>query len=174
MKTERVCVGQIGAPHGVRGLVIVRSFTEISEDIAAYGALTTEDGIELSLELKGAKKSGLIAAIAGIGSREAADLLKGARLYVERSRLPETEEGEYYHADLIGIKARDSEGRELGRVVAVHDFGAGELIEIDPGTGKTVLIPFTKESVPLVDIAGAHMIVEHAPDGFPDAPVETP
>ena len=165
---ERVCVGQIGAPHGVRGLVVIRSFTEIPQDITAYGTLTTEDGTPVSLELKGVKKSGQIAAISGISSKEAAEGLKGARLYAARSRLPETEDGEYYHADLIGIEARDSNGRPLGRVVAIHDFGAGDLVEIDPGSGKTVLIPFTEDKVPVVDIAGAHMIIDASPEDFPD------
>ena len=164
-----MCVGQIGAPHGVRGLVLIRSFTEVPEDITAYGTLTAEDGTPVSLEIKGAKKSGHIAAILGVSTREAADRLKGAKLYAARSQLPETEEGEFYHADLIGIEARDPEGLTLGRVVAIHDFGAGDLIEIDPGTGKTVLIPFTEDKVPVVDIAGARMVVDVSPDDFPEA-----
>ena len=164
-----MCVGQIGAPHGVRGLVVIRSFTEVPEDITAYGTLTTDDGAPVSLQIQGAKKSGHIAAISGISTREAAQRFKGVKLYAARSQLPKTREGEYYHADLIGIEARDREGHTLGRVVAIHDFGAGDLIEIDPGTGKTVLISFTQDTVPVVDIASAHMIVNVSPDEFPDA-----
>lgn len=158
--SARVCVGQIGAPHGVRGLVVVRSFTEVPEDVTAYGPVTTESGAVLVLELRSSKKTGLIAAIEGVEHRDAAEALKGELLYVARDRLPEPDEDEYYHTDLIGLEAVDTVGLPLGRVVAVHDFGAGDLIEIGPDQGEPVLVPFTRETVPVVDIAGGRIVLE--------------
>jgi len=156
----RLRVGRIGAPHGVRGLVVVRSFTEVPEHLVAYGPLTTADGRQLSLSIRSAKKAGLIVAIDGIDSREAAAALSGTDLFVARAALPGTGEDEFYHADLIGLEAVDLSDCPVGRVVAVHDFGAGDLIELDAGCGATLLVPFTAECVPVVDLAARRMVVD--------------
>jgi 16S rRNA processing protein RimM len=161
--SARLRVGRIGAPHGVRGLVVVRSFTEVPEHLIVYGPLTTADSREMSLSIRGAKKAGLIVAIDGIDSREAAAALNGTDLFIARAALPGTGEDEFYHADLIGIEAVDLANRPVGRVVAVHDFGAGDLIELDPGSGATLLVPFTAECVPVVDIAQRRMVVDPPP-----------
>jgi len=155
----RVCVGRIGSPHGVRGLVTAASFTEVPEHLAAYGPVETEDGRRLDIAVRGAKKAGLIVSVAGVDSREAAAALKGALLYVPRDRLPQPDEEEWYHADLVGLQARDAMGAPLGRVVAVHDFGAGALLEIDPGVGETIMVPFTKENVPAIDTEAGTLVV---------------
>jgi 16S rRNA processing protein RimM len=157
--SARVCVGRIAAPHGVRGLVVVHPFTEIPADIAAYGPVATAGGRVLALELRGGKKAGLIAAIAGVEDREAAEALTGELLYVDRARLPAPGEEEYYLADLVGLAVVDETAHALGRVAAVHDFGAGNLVEIDPGGGGTVLVAFTRDNVPELDIAGGRMVV---------------
>lgn len=163
----RVCIGQIGAPHGVRGLVVVRAFTEVPEDVAAYGPVSTEDGRVLDISVRGAKKAGLIVHIDGISTREDAAALKGRRIYVDRDRLPEPDAEEFYHADLIGLRAEDDHARPLGRVIAIHDFGAGDLIEIDPGGGDAVMVPFTAETVPEVDIRGGRIVIVAPPGTFP-------
>lgn len=157
--SERVCVGRIGAPHGVRGLVVVHSFTEVAEDVASYGPVATAGGDKLSLEIRGAKKAGLIAAIEGVADRQAAEALRGELLYVDRARLPAPAEDEYYLADLTGLEAVDDGALALGRVVAVHDFGAGDLVEIQPEGEESVLIAFTRENVPEVDIARGRIVV---------------
>ena len=169
--SARVCVGQIGAPHGVRGLVVVRSFTETPEDVAAYGPLTTEDGRTLRIAVRSAKKAGLVVAVEGIETRDEAAALGGQRLYVDRRRLPATAAEEFYHADLVGLTVCDRRRRRLGRVVAVHDFGAGDLVEIDPGGGDTVLLPFTADMVPEIDIEGGRIVVA-PPDGLFPAPAD--
>jgi 16S rRNA processing protein RimM len=101
--------------------------------------------------------------VAGVVDRDAAEALRGTLLYVPRGRLPEAGEEEWYHADLIGLQATDQDGAALGRVTAVHDFGAGDLLEIDPGAGETVLVPFTRDAVPEVDVASGRIVVR-APD----------
>lgn len=157
----RVCVGQIGAAHGVRGEVRLRSFTGDPEAIANYGPLQTEDGCAVEIESLRPAKDHFVARLAGIADRDAAGRLANAKLYVPRERLPELDEpDEFYHADLIGLAAVDRAGGRLGTVVGVHNFGAGDLIELklDSG-GKTELISFDAATVPEVDVAGGRLIV---------------
>lgn len=150
-----VCVAQIGAPHGVRGAFHLRCFTEAPENVAAYGTLCDERGRPLfDLKIVGPAKGGVIAVVPGVADRNAAEALRGQSLYVPRERLPATDEDEYYHEDLVGLMARDGDGRELGRVVAVQNYGAGDILEIDLGQGRTELVPFTRAAVPAVDLAG--------------------
>jgi 16S rRNA processing protein RimM len=161
----RVCLGQIGAPHGVRGEVRLRSFTAEPEAIAAYGPLQAEDGGVIEIESLRPAKDCFVATLAGIRDRDAAERLTNVKLYVPRERLPEIEQADqFYHADLIGLAAFDRAGKKLGTVVAVHNFGAGDLIEVraDEGKdeGKTELIAFTETTVPTVDLERQMIVLD--------------
>jgi 16S rRNA processing protein RimM len=161
----RICLGQIGAPYGVRGQVRLRSFTSDPEAIAGYGSLQTEDGRILQLESLRPAKDHFVAAFAGICDRDAAGQLANARLYVPRERLPQLADAdEYYHADLIGLAAVDRAGRRLGTVVAIYNFGAGDLIEVslDEG-GQTEMLPFDALHVPDVDVGAGRIMISPAP-----------
>jgi 16S rRNA processing protein RimM len=164
----RICVGVITGAQGVRGAVRIKSFTAAPEDVAAYGPVADEAG-ERSFDLRavGRAKGVVIATIAGIADRDAADRLKGVRLYVAREKLPAPGEEEYYHADLIGLAAVLKDGTVLGRVRAVHEYGAGDSIEVLRDDGGTVLVPFTRAAVPKVDLA-AGLVVIDPPDGLLD------
>jgi 16S rRNA processing protein RimM len=149
-----VCVAQVRAPHGVRGAFRLRCFTEAPENVAAYGPLCDERGQPLfEIRIVGPAKDGVIAAAPGLADRDAAEALRGRRLYVPRDRLPATAEDEYYHEDLVGLEARDLAGQPVGRVVAVVNYGAGDILEIEHGDGRSELVPFTRASVPVVDLA---------------------
>ncbi len=158
---KRICLGAIAGPHGVRGLVKVKSFTEVPEDIAAYGVLWDEPGAKsYRLSLRGSAGGLLIASIDGLKDREAAQALRGTRLYVERAALPEPDEEEvYYHADLIGLAAEDEAGAKLGSVKSVNDHGAGDYLEVESPAGPPLLVPFTRAAVPLVDLAAGRLVV---------------
>lgn len=155
MAVKRVMVGEIGRPHGVRGLVRLRAFTEHPAAIAAYSPLTDETGAKrFVVTLKG----GDIAAIEGVTDRDAAQRLTGTRLYVERDRLPPPEDDEFYLTDLIGLAAVTEGGEALGTIRAVEDHGAGTFI-IVAGAGREHLLPFTRAVVPVVDVAGGRVTV---------------
>jgi 16S rRNA processing protein RimM len=153
---DRVLVGDIGRPQGLQGEVRIRSFTAEPASIADYGPLEDETGTRLfEIESLRVTPKTMSARIKGVTTREEAEALTGTRLYVPRTRLPEREEDEWYHTDLIGLAAQDEDGAEIGRVIAVYNFGAGDLLEIRPaGGGATVLMPFTRETVPEVDVEG--------------------
>ncbi|HEV7602510.1 MAG TPA: ribosome maturation factor RimM, partial [Bradyrhizobium sp.] len=156
---ERICVARIGAPHGVRGAVKLWTFTEDPLAVKTYGPLLTKDGAR-SFEVATAReaKGHLVATLKGVATREDAERLNGVELYVARERLPATEQDEFYHADLIGLAAVDSANAPLGRVIAIHNFGAGDIIEIAPPQGTTLLLPFTNAVVPTVDLAGGRVV----------------
>ena len=167
---DRVCLGAIAGAFGVRGELRLKSFTAEPEDIAAYGPLETEDGSRrFDIRLTGQTKGALVGRLSGIATKEEADALRGTRLYVDRARLPEPEADEFYHVDLIGIEVFDTGGARLGEVTAVLNHGASDLLEIRlPGVSNTVLLPFTQEAVPTVDL-GAGRIVADPPAGlFPE------
>lgn len=156
----RICLGVITGPHGVRGLVRVKSFTAEPEAIAAYGPLEDERGERrFALELVGAGKGVLLARVAGIADRAGAERLKGVRLYLSRAALPEPEAGEFYQADLVGLAAMLDDGTALGQVKAVHDFGGGPSLEVERAGGGVVMVPFSESAVPVVDIAGGRVVV---------------
>ncbi len=163
----QVCVGAIAGAYGVRGEVRLKSFTADPEAVASYGPLATEDGARrFEVTLLGRVKNALRVRLSGVGTKEEADALRGTRLYVPRARLPDLPEDEFYHADLIGLEVTDTGGATLGRVKAVHDHGAGDLLEIlVPGARQTVLLPFTRAAVPTVDLA-AGRIVADPPEGL--------
>ena len=163
--TERICVGAIAGAHGVRGLVRLKSFTERPEDITAYGPLTDASGERcFEVSLTGRARDALIARIAGVADREQAAALRGTRLYVARTALPKPGAEEFYHADLIGLRAEATDGAALGRVSAVHTFGGGDVLEIVPEAGETILVPFTRQAVPAVDLAAGRLVVDLPPE----------
>jgi len=139
----------------------VKTFTSAPENLGAYGALTTEDGRSLVIARLRAGKSGeAIVRFEGVNDRNAAERLRGQRLYVPRAALPEPEKGEYYLTDLIGLTVEDAKGGRLGTVAGVHNFGAGDVIEIQSPTGEKAFIPFSNAAVPVVDIEGGRIVAE--------------
>src|SRR6195256_5531171 len=156
-----ICIARIGAAHGVRGAVKLWTFTEDPLAVKAYGPLLTKDGAR-SFEVATAReaKGHLVATLKGIATREDAERLNGLELYVAREKLPATENDEYYHADLIGLAAVTSTNEPLGEVIAIHNFGAGDIIEIAPPQGVTMLLPFTNAVVPTVDLKGGRVVIE--------------
>jgi 16S rRNA processing protein RimM len=169
MGADRVLVARIGAAQGLRGEVRLWAFTADPLAIRDYGPLEAGDGRRFTIESLRPGKNFLVARFAGIGDRNAAEMLRNIDLYVARDRLPATEADEFYHADLIGLSAVTPEGRTLGTVVAVHDFGAGDLIEIRPASGQTVMVPFTAADVPVVDVAGGRLVID-PPEGLLPSP----
>ena len=157
----QICVARIGAAHGVRGAVKLWTFTEDPFAVKDYGLLSTKDGAR-HFEVTSAReaKDHLVATFKGVATRDEAERLNGIELYVPREKLPATEDGEYYHADLIGLAAVTTADEPLGRVVAIHNFGAGDIIEIAPPQGTTMLLPFTNAVVPMVDLAGGRVVIE--------------
>ena len=158
----RVCLGQIGGAHGVRGEVRLRSFTADPAAIVSYGPLETEDGRVIAIESLRPAKDHFVATLSGVADRNAAEQLVNIKLYVPRDRLPPPDEpDEFYYADLVGLAAIDRAGKPLGTVVAVHNFGAGDLIELrlEEG-GRTELLPFDAATVPEVDLAGGRLVIE--------------
>ncbi len=163
---NKVCVGAIAGAFGVRGDVRLKSFTAMPEDVASYGALFTDKGDRYEITLNGPIKNGFSARLKGITTKEQADALRGVRLYAGRDSLPRLPDDEFYHADLIGLEVYDTGGTHLGRVKAVHNHGASDLLEIQGAPGSaSVLLPFTQEVVPTVDIE-AGRIVADPPDGL--------
>jgi 16S rRNA processing protein RimM len=160
----RICLGQIGAPHGVRGEVRLHSFTADPQAIAGYGPLETDDGRVVEIETLRAAKDHFVARLAGVADRAAAARLTNLKLYVPRERLPEPGAAdEFYHADLIGLAVVDRAGERLGSIVAIHNFGAGDLIEMRPDDGaETELIPFDAAHVPAVDVAAGKIVIDMA------------
>jgi 16S rRNA processing protein RimM len=167
VKPDRVLLGEIGRPQGLQGEVRIRSFTAEPGAIADYGPLEDETGTRLfEIESLRVTAKALAARLKGVESRDQAEALTGTKLFVPRSRLPEREEDEWYHSDLIGLAALAPDGAAIGTVIAVHNFGAGDLLEIGPaGGGATVLMPFTRETVPEVDVEGGWLRVA-PPEGL--------
>ena len=160
-KAARICVAKIGAAHGVRGEVRLWPFTEDPMAVLHYGPLTSKDGArQFEVARARAAKDHLVATLKGVADRDAAERLNGIELYISRDALPDTDEGEYYHADLIGLAAIDPQGAAIGTVTAIHNFGAGDIIEIAPKSGPSLLLPFTDAVVPTVDLAAGHVVVE--------------
>lgn len=175
---DHVCVGAIAGSFGVRGEVRLKSFCSEPSDVGSYGALSTEDGTtQYDITLTRPVKSGYAAKLSGVVTKEDADALRGTRLYAPRSALPNLSDDEYYHADLVGLMALDTGGAELGKVTAVLNHGAGDILELKGnGAGSGLLIPFTLAAVPTVDLAAGRVIID-PPAGLLDdgkAPEDTP
>ena len=162
---SRICVGAIAGAFGVAGEVRLKSFCADPAAIATYGPLFTEDGSRsFKVKLTRPVAGGLGARLTGVGTKEAADALKGTTLWVSRDRLPAVGDDEFYHADLIGLEVRDTGGALLGKVSAVHNHGAGDLLEVT-GPAGVALLPFTRAIVPTVDLS-AGRIVADPPEGL--------
>jgi 16S rRNA processing protein RimM len=162
--SKRVCLGVVTGPHGVQGAVRIKSFTEEPEGVAHYGPLTDETGLRrFELRLIGAGKGVVIARLSGVEDRNQAEALRGLRLYLPRSALPQTEAEEYYHADLIGLEAVLGDGSLVGRVRAVHDFGAGDTLELARPGAPPVMVPFTRAVVPSVELAAGRLLLDPPP-----------
>jgi 16S rRNA processing protein RimM len=162
-QNHRILLGQIGAAHGIKGQVRIATHTQDPEAIGSYGPLETDrPGLTITLTKVRLQKNVVIAHIKGISDRTAAEQLNGVSLYIDREKLPETEdEDDFYHADLIGLKARLADGSEIGEVMAVPNFGAGDLLEIrDPRSGDTYLYPFSKAVVPEVRIKDGYLLID--------------
>ena len=156
--TDRVCVGAIAGAFGVRGEARLKSFCAEPADLGSYSPLTSEDGRAFDIKIVRAIKGGFAARLSGVVTREDAEALRGTALYAPRDRLPALPDDEFYHADLIGLTVVDTGGVELGRVRAVHDFGAGDMLDVQ---GKTEhLIPFTRAAVPTVDLAAGRVVAD--------------
>ena len=161
MPPSQICLARIGAAHGVRGAVKLWTFTEDPLAVKHYGPLVTKDGArQFEVTHVREAKGHLVATLKGVATREEAERLNGIELYVARDKLPATDENEYYHADLIGLAAVNAAGEPLGRVIAIHNFGAGDIIEIAPPQGATMLLPFTHAVVPTVDLEGGRVVIE--------------
>jgi 16S rRNA processing protein RimM len=158
---KRVLVGRIGAAHGVSGAVRLISFTQDPQAIGAYGPLADAAGVRFEIvALRPLKDNLLVARFAGIATREAAEGLNGKELYVARTSLPAAAKEEFYHADLIGLAAHNPAGEQIGRVVNVLNFGGGDILEIEPrDRNETLLVPFTKEAVPSIDLNAGRIVI---------------
>ena len=169
MSNHRLCVGVITAPHGVRGQVRVKSFTAEPDDIARYAPLVDAAGDrEYHLEFVGHAKGVLLARVDGVRDRNAAEALRGTELYIARDALPEpTDEDEFYHADLVGLAAVRPDGSTFGTVKALHDFGAGDMIEFELAESGDVILPFTRAVVPVIDLEAGRLVVD-PPEMFGD------
>jgi 16S rRNA processing protein RimM len=159
-----ILLGRFGAPHGVRGEIRLQSFTGDPLAIATYGPLTDKSGAKsftlLSVRPQG--KDMLVARVQGVSDRTGAEALTGVELYIAREKLPAPEdEDEFYLADLVGLRAETRSGEQLGRVIALRNFGAGDILEVAPKSGgETLMYPFTKVVVPIVDVAGGRVVIE--------------
>lgn len=159
MTTDRICVGAIAGAFGVQGEVRLKSFCSHPADIATYGALSTEDGTRsFTVRLTRPVTGGLGARLSGVSTREQAEALKGTTLWAPRAALPSLPDDEFYHADLIGLEVVDTGGQVLGRVRAIYDHGAGDIIEVI-GTDQ-LLLPFTRAVVPTVDLAAGRIVAD--------------
>ncbi|WP_458097227.1 ribosome maturation factor RimM [Roseomonas sp. WA12] len=154
--SRRILVGEFGRPHGVRGLIHLRSHTAEPAAIASYGPLSDESGAR-SFALKWLSE-GLVQ-VEGVADRDAAAKLTGTRLYVDRDALPPPDEDEFYLTDLIGLRAETEGGEVLGTVSAVEDFGAGSVITLRDEAGRETPLPFTKAVVPVVEIAAGRVVI---------------
>jgi 16S rRNA processing protein RimM len=167
---RKLLMGRIGAAHGIKGEVRITSFTEQPLALKDYGPLTTDKpGLVIEIESARATTNVLVARLKGVTDRNAAEKLNGVELYVERDRLPPAgEDDDFYHADLIGLEARLSDGTVLGTVTAIPNYGASDLVEVrDARTGDTFLYPFTKAVVPEVRLADGYIVIDVPLDADP-------
>jgi 16S rRNA processing protein RimM len=172
---RKVLVGAVAGPHGVQGEVKIKTFTTDPAAIGRYGPLDDESGTrQYTLKVRGEVRGLVIARMSGVADRNAAEALKGLRLYVSRDRLPKPKKDEWYLTDLVGLRVERADGVAMGRVKSMQNFGAGDLVEVETANGQTVFLPFTKKVFPEVDVAGGRLIVdppeevEWKPDGDHD------
>lgn len=163
-----VLLGIVGGAHGIRGECRVRSFTADPTDIGAYGPLVDAAGRRYTVRSARAQKNVVVVRFAEVGTRDEAERLNGTELFVGRAALPEDDEDDFYQADLIGLRAVSAGGAVVGEVIAVHDFGAGDILEIRPARGATVMIPFSRAAVPEIDVEAGMLTVEPVAAGLVD------
>jgi 16S rRNA processing protein RimM len=160
MSTRRIVMGVVTGAHGVRGLVRVKSFTADAADLTAYGPLTDAQGAKTyDLTPKGMVKGQVLAAIAGCADRTAAEALRGTELYLDRDLLPDADEEEFYHADLVGLDVVDTDGALVGTVRGVFDFGSGDMLDVVRPDGGSELFEFSQEVVPEIDLDAGRLTV---------------
>lgn len=160
-----VLLAVVTAAQGLKGEVRVKTFTETPERLAGYGVLHTAEGRKLEIAaLRVSKGDGAVIRFRGIEDRDSAELLVNAKLLIERDALPATASDEFYHADLIGLRAQDGEGRVIGEIRAIHNFGAGDVIELERIGGGTLLLPFNRDFVPSIDFANRCITVSEPED----------
>lgn len=162
-----VLMATIGAAHGIKGEVRVKTFTGEPLALGDYGRLHASDGRTFAIRDLRPQKDMLVVRFEGVTDRNAAEALNGTELFVDRSVLPDDlEEDEFYHADLIGLAVVDEMGEKIGTIRALHDFGGGDIIEIATSGGRSELIPFTKAAVPAIDVAGGTVTIDTAAAGL--------
>jgi len=162
MTPRLVAVGVFGAPHGVRGELRAKSYTETAKSLGAYGELTDASGAQRFkiIALRPLKDDMVVLRIDGVADRDAAAKLTGVELFARRENMPAPDKDEFYHADLVGLRAVTRAGEDLGRVIALNNYGAGDILEIAPsGGGETLLLPFTKAVAPEIDVAGGRIVI---------------
>ncbi|WP_102960696.1 ribosome maturation factor RimM [Mangrovicella endophytica] len=156
-----VLLGVIGAAHGLKGEVRVRSFTDDPESLGAYGPLHDAEGNRYTVRSARLQKTVVVVRFEEVRDRSAAERLNGRELFVDRSALPEEEdEDDFYQSDLVGLSVVTVGGQAVGTLIGFHDFGAGEIAEIQPEKGPSVLIPFSQAAVPEIDIKRGVIVVE--------------
>lgn len=159
--SDEVLVGVFGAPHGVRGEIRLKSYTQDPASIAGFGGLHDSSGREFLLTASRPLKDDLLVVrVKGVSDRDAAQKLTHVKLFVARKELPPPDEDEFYCRDLIGLRAETADGVLLGTIIAVPNYGAGDILEVAPPAGETLLFPFTRAVVPQIDLAGGRVIVE--------------
>lgn len=167
-----VLLGVVGGAHGIKGEVRVKSFTQDPLDIKAYGPLFDAAGNRYTIRSARVQKTVVVVRIAEVGDRNAAERLNGTELFVDRSVLPEEDEDAFYQTDLVGLAVETGTGEAVGTVIAVHDFGAGDLLEIAPPRGASVMIPFSEAAVPEIDMERGVLVVEPLAAGLAEAPAD--
>ena len=170
---QKVLMARIGAAHGIRGEVRVKPYGDDPLSFADYGILTTKDG-KTSFEVEKARvqKTVVVTKFKGVTDRNQAEELNGIELYIDRDQLPETDEDEFYYSDLTGLSVLDQTGETLGTVIAVQDFGAGDLLEVRPRRGRSFYVPFTKEFVPEISLSDGLVRVDLPEDYFSEGTTE--
>jgi len=169
-KKKRVLLGEISGVHGIRGDILIRTYTESPAAIASYGPLSDASGNKtFAIKIVRTTDKGVVARVDGISDRTAAEGLRGTKLYVERAKLPETEASQFYHSDLIGLEAEAVDGTPLGKIVSIQNFGAGDLLELKPMSGSaTEFIPFADQWVPRVDLDAGRVVINRPEPGDSD------
>lgn len=158
---DRVQLGQIGAAHGIKGEVRIKSFTHAPLDITTYGTLqTNRSGLEIIITGSRLSKGLVIASLQGIADRTQAEALNGTELFTAAQNLDQLDdEDEYYHADLIGLEARDANGKQIGTLIAIDNYGAGDVLELKLTNGKTELLEFSKQNAPEINLAQNYLTI---------------
>jgi 16S rRNA processing protein RimM len=161
---RQICLGVITGPHGVQGAVRIKSFAEVPDNIARYGPLSdASGGRSFTVQILALAKGVVIARLSGVEDRSQAEALRGVQLHLPRSALPQTEAEEYYHADLIGLEAVLGDGTSVGRVRAIHDFGAGDTLELVRPDAPPVMVPFTRAVVPIIEFSAGRLVLDPPP-----------